>query len=229
MKENSDLELSNLFWNSYKLFLNDKLSLNELEKALTFPGDVVFYQRKCDSGYNVQKAIKRIIARESDEFISKLFSELEIISNRDEKKTTMQKILLVLLRSDEYFDTVGGELQKLCDDVSIYFSSSLEKSPGNEQLDEALHIFIYLIASAINFVKEEEVLEPVLCKLVLIYACLAVSDRKGAEKCKQLGKKIFTNIWFKSIPEVVTLSYLKKLDHELLPISEFELLERYSF
>ena len=63
MKENSDLELSSFFWNSYKLFLNDKLSLNELEKTLTFPGDVVFYQRKCDSEYNIQKAIKRIIAK----------------------------------------------------------------------------------------------------------------------------------------------------------------------
>lgn len=231
MKENSDLELSNFFWNSYKLFLDGKLSLNELKKTLTVPDDVVFYQRKCDPEFNVQIAIKAMMARELDIFMGELLTELESNPSRAEKKSAMQRILLRLLGFGDYpYNTRRRtELEISCDDIGIHFSSKLGKLPINKRLDEALHSLIKSMASATNFVKEEEIVEPILCKLVLVYSCLATSDREGAIKCKKLGKEIFTNIWFKSIPELVTLSYLKKMEHGSLPVSELELLEKYSF
>ena len=229
MKEISDLELSNFFWNSYKLFLEEKLALNELKKTLTVPDDVVFYSKKCDPECDAKKTIKTMMARELDVFLEKLFSELKIIPTRIKKKTTMQTILVVLLGFDAYSSKVGGEIGTLCNDVSNYFTPSVAKNYDYERLDENLHGLIRSMASASTHVLEAEVIEPVLCKLALIYSCLAISDRVGATKCRRLSKSIFTNVWFKSMPELVTLSYLKKMEHGPLPVSELELLERCSF
>lgn len=227
MKENN-LELSNFFWNSYKLFLKEKLSLNELKMALTTADDVVFYKNRCDLSCDVQKLIKRMIARELDVFVEELLFELEDIPTRRERKAIMQKFLVVLLGFDAYPSKVGGEIKTLCDEVSNYFAPSIPEISDNKRLDENLHSLIRSMASASNHISEEEVVEPILCKLALIYSCLATSDREGAMKCKKLAKLLFTNVWFKTMPELVTLSYLKK-EHSLLPVSEFELLERYSF
>ncbi len=223
MKESLELELSNFFWNSYKLFLKDKLSLNELRMALTSPDDAVFYCQKCNPECDTIKTIKAVIARDLDVFLEKLFSELESIPTRDEKKAVMQKVLSALIGFGNYSTK---KVDVITTDICMYFA---EEATNTERLDEDLHSLNSTLSAAAKFVGKEEIVEPILCKLALMYACLAVSDREGAIKCKQLGKELFTNMWFKSIPELVTLSYLKKMVHERLPISEYELLERYSF
>ncbi len=227
-KENSDLELSIHFWNSYKLFLNNKLSLNDLGVTLTTADDVIFFKKKCDSECDVQKTIKGMMARALDTFTDKLLTELESIPTRTEKKATMQKVLVALLGFDAYPSKVGGEIETLCNDVMNYFFSP-HPEPWNERFDVELHELIRSMASASNHVLEEEIVEPILCKLALIYSCLATSDTEGAMKCKRLAKSLFTNIWFKSMPELVTLNCLRKMEHGSLPVSELELLERYSF
>jgi hypothetical protein len=228
MKEKDDLELSNFFWNSYRLFLDEKLSLNELRMALTSADDVIFFKEKCDSECDVQKTIKAMMARELDVFTDELLTELKNIPTRAEKKTTMQKVLVVLLGFGGYLSKVGGEVKRACDEVMDYFFSP-HLEPWNERFGIELHNYIISMACASNYVSEEEVVEPILCKMGLIYSCLATSDREGASKCKKMAKALFTNIWFKSMPELVTLNCLRKMEHGTLPVSEFKLLERYSF
>ena len=225
MEENLELKVSQKFWDKYKVFMREDLPLRDLKSHITTPDDLVFYCAECDPKCDMQRTTKSIMVTKLNVFLGELFSELENLPNRTEKKILMQKFLLVLLSN--YACVTGGKLKADCEEIMLHFSNAIAKSKDNGPVDEAFHELVGSMTSYMNYVDSESIIEPILRRLSCIYACLAVSDRKGSLKCKDLSKEITMNLWFKAIPEAVTLWYLKKRNTQ--PMSELALLESVSF
>ena len=225
MEADLELMVSQNFWDKYKVFMRENRPLCDLKSHITTPDDLIFYCTECDSKCDMQKTIKSIMFKKQSAFLGELFSELENLPSRTEKKIMMQKFMIVLLSNYAY--VIGGELKADCKEIMLHFSNTIAKSKENGPVDEAFHELISSMTSNMNCMDSKSIMEPILFRITCIYACLAVSDRKGSSKCKELGKKITTNLWFKAIPEAITLWHLKKRNSQ--PVSELELLESVSF
>ena len=167
-------------------------------------------------------------------FIQDVLSQLESTSDKAERKYLLRNIIchIIVVYSFliDYEDWISD-----CDDIMTHFS--LPSDEYAERDKKIWQIFFSIIKSYRMEVKSsiksielrESVVRPIVFKLMCLYAGLAVSDRKGVEKCKNLAKKLSVN-WQKTTPESVTLSYLKKREkNSKLPINELNLIEKFSF
>ena len=227
MEENY-LELSRDFWDNYKLFLKEELSLTELKRFLVTVDDVIFYHEECDTKCDVVAILKVVMKKSLDTFINEFLLKLAVISNLKRRKGIARKILIIFLGN--YLCVAKGKAKAKCKEIMIHFSSSFDDTDENDDLDRLMRNVIGLMVSSYYSKKDmESIGNLVLFKFICLYACLAVSDRDGAIKCRSLGKELSEN-WNKSTPEVVTLACLRKISDGLKQqISEIDLLEKFSF
>jgi len=212
------LELSQSFWDNYKLFLKEKLMLNDLKRCIMNLDDATFYQQECNHRFNIEAYFPRIMNRNLDILIGDLFSELENLSDNEEKRTIFRETLLIFLGN--YSTFIHGRAKRICRDIMSHFSSLVGMN-GNGGLDHSIQQMVSLISSAKMINEEERAMKQVIFRLMCLYIYLAKSDVVGAklgyELCRQLS---FT--FGQSTPKGVTLSYLKKRN---LCVSE----EKFSF
>ena len=128
-------------------------------------------------------------------FIQDVLSQLESTSDKAERKYLLRNInrhIIVVyscLIDDE--DWISD-----CDDIMTHFSLPSEYAERDKKIWQ---IFFSIVESYRMEVKSsiksielrESVVRPIVFKLMCLYAGLAVSDRNGAEKCKNLAKKLF--------------------------------------
>ena len=166
-------------------------------------------------------------------FICDMFSLLESTSDKAERKYLMRNTMRNIII--DYSCLIDDEdLMTDCDEVLAHLPTIESYTRKDQQMwrigFSIVESYRMEIKSSIKSIElRESVMRPIVFKLMCFYAGLAVSDRAGTEKCKNLAKRISVN-WQKTTPESVTLSYLKKREgNSKLPINELNLLEKYSF
>jgi len=206
MKAKETLELSQNFWGNYKLFLQEKLTRNDLKKCIMNLDDAIFYQKECNHRFNIENYFPRITDRNLDILVGDLFSELENLPVNEEKRTIFRETLLIFLGN--YSTFVYGRVKRICRDIMSHFSLFVDIN-GNGGLDHSIQQMVSLISSAKMINEEEQAMKQVIFRLMCLYIYLAKSDvvgvKLGYELCRQLS---FT--FGPSTPKRVTLSYLKK-------------------
>jgi len=166
-------------------------------------------------------------------FIQDVLSQLESTSDKAERKYLMRNTIRSIIVAYSCLVDDKGLITD-CYKVWAHFSMSDGHTEEEEKIGETISSIVEsyrmeIISSIKSIELRESVVRPILFKLMCLYAGLAVSDRKGIEKCKNLARKLSVN-WQKTTPESVTLSYLKKREkNSKLPIDELDLLEKYSF
>lgn len=181
--------------------------------------------------YRTKNRKKNFNSGITNEFFCEMFSRIESTSDKMDRKSFLKRLVRIIIF--QYSCLVDEDL--IADYDCVYEHVALPNgwkegdkiniSPlwGCEELRNRAKPSIRQIKL------RESALGLIVFKLLCFYAGLAVSDRRGAEKCKNLAKKLSVN-WQKTTPESVTLSYLKKNEkNSKLPINELELLEKYSF
>lgn len=166
-------------------------------------------------------------------FICDMFSLLESTSDKAERKYLMRNTMRNIII--DYSCLIDDEdLMTDCDEVLSHLPMIESYTRKDQQMwrigFSIVESYRMEIKSSIKSIElRESVMRPIVFKLMCFYAGLAVSDRKGVEKCKNLAKKLSVN-WQKTTPESVTLSYLKKREKKSkLPINELNLIEKFSF
>ena len=228
MEKGRMVQLSGRFWNGYKLLLKEKTSLAELKRKIETTNDILFFKKECDNECDVFTELRQLETKKLNSLIDILLTTMFVV-NEVSKMLILKKILTIFLGNYSCF--AKGCAKEKSKEIMLYFVSSIGESiPMDENLEYACLEMLDLFLSSRNIVKNKEAfIRPVVFKLVCLYASLAVSDREGAERCKNLGKELSFK-WNKSTPELVTLSILKRRErNSKLPICERELLEKYSF
>lgn len=82
------LNLSRKFWDNYKLFLKEELTLRELEKSITNLSEAVFYQENCNHRFNLAIYAEKHINQNMKQFLGDLFLALKNLSPDSRKKYT---------------------------------------------------------------------------------------------------------------------------------------------
>ena len=166
-------------------------------------------------------------------FIQDILSQLELTSDKDERKYLMRNTIRSIIVAYSCLVDDKGLITD-CYKVWAHFSMSDGHTEKEAKIWETsssiIESYMMEVRSSIKSIElRESVVRPIVFKLMCLYAGLAVSDRNGAEKCKNLAKKLSVN-WQKTTPESVTLSYLKKREkNSKLPINELNLIEKFSF
>ena len=189
------------------------------------------YEGLFDEKRSDEKSKKKINSEVMNEFFCEMFSRIESASDGPERMSFLKRLVRIMVF--QYSCLVDEELIADCD--CVYEHVSL---PKGWEKNYKINIPPSWVCEGlreefkpkIKHIKlRESVLRPIVFRLLCFYAGLAVSDREGAEKCKNLAKKISVN-WQKATPEILTLAYLKKREmNSKLPINELDLLEKYSF
>ena len=182
------------------------------------------YETLFDNDVPLDELRKDIDSSRMKAFIYGIFSLLESTSDVVKRRFLMRNFISKIMVSYSYLvddDTLIVD----CIDIISHFSSPLVVAFWAWLQDSRMEI-----RSSIQSIElRESVMRPILFKLLCFYAGLAVSDRAGTEKCKNLAEKLSVN-WQKTTPESVTLSYLENREkNSKLPINECDLLEKYSF
>lgn len=219
--------LSPAFWNSYKLFLKGEMSFSGLQNRFEKVEDVLFFKEEYGERCDVLEGLKKLELKRLNSLVAALLLAIKDVDDKTKKKI-FRKILMVFLGNYSCFAKANAK-EKI-KDIMLYFIPSMVEVPTNEELNQSGLEMLHFFLSSRDFVKDKETfIQPVVFKLICLYIALAVSDKEGQIKCHNLGKQIDRK-WSKSTPESVTLSYLKEKEkNSKLPISEFELLNEYSF
>ena len=216
---------SKAFSDSYKLFLEEKISLSVLKKRMETPNDVIFYHKFCDPKSDISADIHMIILKRLEKVINTLLSEME----KCDKVNRKQMLRIVLITFLGIYSCYAKEASKQkSKEIILHFSQDVTPS-RNELLNEEILEMMNLFISSRDLVKDKEKLfKRVIFKFICIYAALVVSDRTGQINCNELGK-VLTKNWHKSTPEAVTLNILKRREkNSKLSFNECKWVEMYS-
>jgi hypothetical protein len=147
-----------------------------------------------------------------------LFSTMDNL-DKNGRRSLFRGVILSFL--EKYVSVVEliGEKRKI-QDIMVTFRA---KNPV--ELDENLKFCISEMSSLI----EGKKFEPIVSRLVCLYATLGISDKIGGKKCRNLAKDLISK---HNRPELLALSILKRRtlnSGEEIPLDEYELLEQYTF
>lgn len=217
---------SKAFSESYRLFLENRIPISVLRNSMETLNDVTFYRNFCDPKSDISADIHMIILKRLDKVINTLISEMEKC-DKDHRKQMLRTVLITFLGMYSCFSK--GSAKEKSNEIILYFSQKTISISRNETLNEEILEMLDLFISSRELIKDKEKLfKRVLFKFVCIYATLALSDREGVIKCKELGKNLSKN-WHKSTAEAVTLNILKRREkNSKLPPVEGELLNKIS-
>jgi len=222
-KAEETLKLSRKFWDGFKLFLQEKITRNELKQFMMYPDDLEFYKRKCHHVFNVRQYLPTMMRRDLEALVDKVLSEVEKLSDDKERKALVRKVLMVFLGN--YSSLVEGRTKQDCKSIMNHFTSSFGDMDSNGSLDEAIQEMVSIISAAKKIDEESHLMRPIVFKLICLYIYLAETDKKGREYCFRLCSDLsFT--FGRRTPKRAVLPYLKKREKN---VSDRELLERFSF
>lgn len=228
MEKGKFVELSQPFWNSYKLFLKGEIPLTKLRKNFNITNDILFFKEECDETCDVFKCLEELRRKKLNAFIYVLLTVMKKLG-REKRGYLLKKYLCMLLSQYACFTT--GETKKICNNIIFFLNQKIKEVPRNHALEQRHLELLHLFITARDLVEDREAfMRPIARKIVCIYAALASSDSKGTTRCRKLGKKISKD-WGKLTPENETLAVLQKIEihRSRLPIGDGDLLDMYSF
>ena len=158
-------------------------------------------------------------------FISVLFLEIDKAKTRT-RKSIFRKVLTSFL---EIYSSVAVLTEKRkSQDIMHYFKISEEmKVELDCDLIESLDGILKFFEESKDQVRSlESFMKPIVYRLICMYIVLAISDKQGANMCKNLGKEL-TEKWGANTAKQVTASYLAKGEKNDERIEE--ILECYYF
>lgn len=225
-------KLSPRFERMYNLYIGGYLSLESLKKEFQTVEDVLFYHRMEPDPSSLDLHLRTVITKNFDDFILHFLGLNGVISCRkDIMKWAVTELLLF------YVEMEKRELiVKICKELEVLLKSqdgskeiSQDEKIVMSSLQSDYSSFMMQLVAVTSIANDPLDLTKFFVRQVIsIYAGLAVSDREGAAKCRDLGSMVST-YWGKEIPINITLFYLRKSQDEKEGISEKELLERESF